>query len=146
MTENSTPPSDARILALLHRRLFQACGGVHEAAQACGVSDKLLYRCQDPNAEDTLALGRVLALERYCGQPVLSLGMAEAVSPIAEQIQLTEASLAAAVATGDLLKEVQVATADGVVTNFERERVRRAAHGARDAIRRVEAAADKESA
>ena len=137
--------ADARLLALLQRRLFTACGGIHEAAHAAGVSDKLLYRCQDPNNDDNLSLGRVLFLERFCGAPIVSLGIAEAVSPIAEQIELTEASLAAAV-KNEVLKEVQAATADGVVTNFERERIRRAAHEARDALRSVEAAIDRDPA
>jgi len=142
-----TEKADARLLALLQRRLFVACGGVPEAARAADVSDKLLYRCQDPTSEDNLSLARVLFLERFCGDPVLTRGMAEAAQPGAGQIiELRGAAVGGVIAATEVMREVEEAIADGKVTPIERGRIHSKALVAQDAQRAVVAAADAESA
>lgn len=138
--------SDARLLATLQRRLFASAGGVHEAATVAGVSDKLLYRAQDPNAEDDLCLKRLLVLARHAGDPSIFLALAEAVKPgSAETANLKDAALGSAVRHGELLRVVHDATADGQVTPREREDARRAVHEVKDALREVESALDQEA-
>lgn len=68
-----TPRNHAR----LARRLIDACGGLAEASEACGVSKSVLSTYQNPNEPATMSARVMADLEAYCGEPIYSREIAE---------------------------------------------------------------------
>lgn len=73
----------ANRLAHLTKLLIAKCGGLEEASQACAeaarpYSNAQLSRCQTPGSGCFLPIDILVALESYCGEPMVSQAMFEA--------------------------------------------------------------------
>jgi hypothetical protein len=76
-------PVDRKQHAWLARRLIDACGGLTTAADVCRLRRSRLSQCQSPSEEPEcinayLPADAIAALELYCGIPIYSRAMMEA--------------------------------------------------------------------
>mgnify|MGYP001809559024 FL=1 len=109
----------------LARQLIKACGGLEEAASACGVGKSQLGRYQDPAEPSTMTAAVIADLEAYCGSAIYSgsllAAMArEAVAPAVLRDEAEEA----VEATAGLQAAIRLAMQDGTVSPRERDRLR----------------------
>lgn len=70
--------------ARLAGELIDACGGLDEAARACGLSKPSLSRYQGAHYPDQMPPRVINALEIYCGRPVYSSALFDFVDTPAE--------------------------------------------------------------
>lgn len=110
--------------ALRARILIEKCGGVTEAASACRWDAPRLSRAQTPGSGVTMPIDVVAELERYCGDPVYSRAMVEAITaPPAPAEDLKAEACEATEAVAELQREIRLATGDGQVTPREQTRL-----------------------
>lgn len=119
---------NARQIALLTQQLIKACGGLEEASDACGkiarnYSVQQLSRCQTPGSGCFLPADIIVALESYCGEPVMSRAFVEARPSASEARDLVKEACEASETVSDLQREIRLAASDGVITQAERDRL-----------------------
>lgn len=114
--------------AHLARRLIDACGGYEAAAAAVGCGKSTLHRYQDVNGDRFMPSNVMATLEAFCGEPIYSAAIADAVqttrTPSVERSIIRANSDVAA-----LVAEYFAADADGVITPAERTALLQSAMG-----------------
>lgn len=60
------------------RDLIERCGGIERVVTICGFSKSQVGRWNSPNDPDLMPIGAVVALERDCGQALVTSVMAQA--------------------------------------------------------------------
>lgn len=140
-----------RLLALLTKKLMDRCGGLAEASAACEqlarqYSIPQLSRCTTPGSGNYLPLDILAALERYCGEPVISRALAQQSPTEATTERLADLACAFSEQALDVQKFLRTALADRVLTPREIKRGLDEALKCEDAIAVIKAsllAADK---
>tara|TARA_R110002051_G_scaffold316556_2_gene396339 strand:+ start:8211 stop:8648 length:438 start_codon:yes stop_codon:yes gene_type:complete len=134
-----------RLLALLTSKLIDRCGGLAEASNACEekarhYSAPQLSRCQTVGSGCYLPLDILAALETYCGEPVVSRGLARRAKAAPETGNLADLVCTFNEQAGDVQRHVRAALADGHMSPNEIKRGFDQIRQAREALDRTEAA------
>jgi len=119
------------------RRLIEACGGLLEAAEACRVGKSALADYQNPHGEGYAPADVIADLEAHCGQKIYSRALFEEGGESVEARDLKDAASEATEEVVSLQRRVRLATADGVVTPAERERILREQSKAEQSVRNI---------
>lgn len=117
------------------RRLIEACGGLLEAAEACRVGKSALADYQNPHGEGFMPADVIADLEADCGQRIYSRALFEEGSDACEARDLKDAASEATEEVVSFQRRVRLATADGVITPSERERMMRDQARAEEKVR-----------
>ncbi|MCA0366786.1 MAG: hypothetical protein LCH57_01820 [Proteobacteria bacterium] len=124
-------------------KLIDACGGLKEASEACAdlarpYSVQHLSRCCTPNTPDFAPIDIVMALEAYCGEPVVSAAMAEQrPSERAAVGDLMDEASEATEVVALLQRHVREARADGRISPREAKAIIAEAEAAIEQLRDV---------
>lgn len=134
-----------RLISLLTEKLIDRCGGLSEASAACAqlarhYSIPQLSRCQTVGSGCFLPLDILAALERYCGEPVVSRALSERVSVKVEDGRLSELACAFNEQAGDVQRHLRAALADNRLSPREIKQGFDEIREAREALDRTEAA------
>lgn len=112
-------------LKLKFKLLVERCGGLKEASDACRdlarpYSVQQLSRCYQPGTPDFAPIDIIMALEEYCGEPIVSAEVA-ASRPANRELpgDLRDESSEATEKVALLQGRVREAMADGVITPRE---------------------------
>lgn len=108
------------LLKLKFKKLVERCGGLKEASDACRdltrpYSVQHLSRCYQPDTADFAPIDIIMALEEYCGEPIVSAAVA-ASRPANRELpgDLRDESSEATEKVALLQGRVREAMADGV--------------------------------
>ena len=128
-----------RLHALLARTLIARCGGLDEVLSIPGLRVKKpqLSNYQNPHVSAFMPADVIAALESYCGEPVYSRALVEAVEPAARMGALIDDACAAAEDAVALQAKVRRLAADGHLTPAQSDELLRAHGEAMRDLRRV---------
>jgi len=134
-----------RLLALLTSKLIDRCGGLAEASNACEqlarhYSAPQLSRCQTVGSGCYMPLDIIAALERYCGDPIVSSALVGRAAAKPENGVLADLACSFNEQAGDVQRHIRVALADGRLSPNEIKRGFQQIREAREALDRTEAA------
>lgn len=143
-----------RLLALMTEKLIARCGGLSEASIACAelarpYSVTQLSRCQTVGSGCYLPIDIVAALERYCGEPVVSRALADRSTVDVAGARLADLACVFSEQASDVQRHLRKALADDRLSPREIKEGHRQIAEAREALDRTEAAltaADKGAA
>lgn len=134
-----------RLLALLTEKLIDRCGGLAEASAACEqlarpYSVTQLSRCQTVGSGCHLPLDILAALERYCGEPVISRALAGRTGAAADASKVADLACTFNEQAADVQRHLRTALADDRLTPREIKTGLNEIREAREALDRTEAA------
>ena len=134
-----------RFLALMTAKLIDRCGGLQEASDACEqlarhYSAPQLSRCQTPGSGCHLPLDILAALERYCGEPVVSRALVRRAGAAPESGRLADLVCEFNEQASDVQRHMRAALADGKLSPNEIKRGHEEIRQAREALDRTESA------
>ena len=134
-----------RLLSLMTAKLIDRCGGLQEASDACEqlarhYSAPQLSRCQTVGSGCHLPLDILAALERYCGEPVVSRALVRRAGSSPETGRLADLVCEFNEQAGDVQRHLRAALADGQISPNEIKRGHEEIREAREALDRTEAA------
>ena len=112
--------------ATLARRLIVACGGLEEAATACRVQKSQLADYQSPHSDAFMPADVMSDLEAYCGEPLYSRALVEALPVASGSRGLGEEVCDVVESAADLQRRVRLALSDGEISPRERAELLRA--------------------
>jgi len=134
-----------RLLALLTSKLIARCGGLDEASAACEQSARhysapQLSRCQTVGSGCHLPLDILAALERYCGEPVVSRALVGRAGAKPDGGNLADLVCTFAEEASDVQQHLRAALADGRLSPNDIKHAFEELRQAREIMDRVEAA------
>ncbi len=126
--------------AQLARDLIKACGGLDEVIRATGLSRGYLSKYQNANYAETMPARVINILETFCGRPLYSAALFDAIdTPCATGALKDLACDLAEVATG-VQALIRKALADGRLSPRELADITAAEHEAEAALERLRGA------
>lgn len=132
-----------RLLALMTAKLIDRCGGLQEASDACEqlarhYSMPQLSRCQTPGSGCHLPLDILAALERYCGEPVVSRALVRRAGAAPETGRLADLVCEFNEQASDVQRHIREALSDGKLSPNEIKQGFEEIRAAREALDRTE--------
>ncbi|MDB5725718.1 MAG: hypothetical protein JWQ16_2472 [Novosphingobium sp.] len=133
-------PLSDREHARLAKALIDACGGLDEAARACGLNKSVLSRYQLAHYRETMPARVINTLECYAERRVYSDALAQAVGLPAVVGALSDLACEFSEETLELQSAIRKALSDGDLTPNEIDAIAKAEREAELALERLRAA------
>ncbi|WP_427452241.1 hypothetical protein [Litorimonas sp. WD9-15] len=110
------------------RRLISACGGLVKSGEVIGLGKSQMSNFQNATKTDFPRLDQILALEAWCGEPIVTAALAAVQGVTAldcdTRPDLTQQSIGLTALTAQLSAATAEATRDGIITEAEAANLR----------------------